>query len=160
MELETYKKIVFLFILLNCGIIYDYYTNQSPQQVSILQSFSSEPTSPVSPGYHINGYVESPSEVCMYGKDMKVMVAQGNSMLPVSRNNTYTIVEKSFTYENLSIGDIVVYRRNDSIYDGYVDHRLIWMNSTHFVARGDNNYYDDDMMPLTAIKGIVVGILY
>ncbi len=156
--MDKERVVILLFIILNAFTIYNYYlpsTQTNTIQYLPIQSINKE-----SPSYHITGIVDSPDEVTVYGKNMTIMVATGNSMLPVSRNDTYTIVEQYFTPSNLTVGDIVVYRKNTSDFDGYIDHRIVWMNDTHFIARGDNNPVDDAIQPISSIKGIVVGIIY
>lgn len=86
----------------------------------------------------------------------KPLVIMSNSMVPVYSRGDMVFVEQSRSEMDITVGDIIEYRREDRV----ITHRVVKIADTAsgpvYTAKGDNNQ-SDDPWPITRsqIKGIV-----
>ena len=83
-----------------------------------------------------------------------VKVKCTGSMRPTFSCNNTLIITKH--YKNLSIGDIVGYMKDDKI----IVHRIVDINESCIITKGDNNIYPDEPVNKTDIVFKVVGIIF
>ncbi len=101
---------------------------------------------------------ETYQEFIIYGNNISIAEGIGKSMLPSFKTNQTYILETSFNYSDIRVGDVVNYENNKGVLTG---HRITWRNETHFKAKGDNNLVEDfGIFDITQIKGIVIAALY
>jgi len=86
-------------------------------------------------------------------KNPKIYETRGESMLPFITPNSFEIVDKKFPYENLQIGDVVVFK-----YIGLnVNHILIRKTAKGWETWGINNAIkDDNVMNKSSYEGKVI----
>lgn len=63
------------------------------------------------------------------------------SMEPTIESNSTIIFDQDYSYDDLNVGDIIVYRNTDE--NIYVIHRIISKTEYGFVTQGDNNSIPD-----------------
>lgn len=63
------------------------------------------------------------------------------SMEPTIESNSTIIFDQDYSYDNLNVGDIIVYKNTDE--NIYVIHRIISKTDYGFVTQGDNNSIPD-----------------
>lgn len=86
---------------------------------------------------------------------------KGTSMLPtIHEGDRLTIFKEPFA-GTPHLNDIVTFS-SEYCYSEYgsfsIAHRIININGTQFLPKGDNNSMPDCLMPLSAIEGIVIGV--
>lgn len=109
---------------------------------------------PVPPTHYIN-IDYSNSGIVITGKNLEIRDGEGESMLPTIIGKT--IIEKNFNKNDIKVGDIIQYRKNDH----YVVHRVIWRDENNFIAKGDHNITPDlEIYPISDVVGIVVAVIY
>jgi signal peptidase I len=63
-------------------------------------------------------------------------------MVPVLDSNSIVLVEKIFIFESLKVGDIIVYKNNDSssqYFQKPIIHRITKISDNYVLTKGDNN---------------------
>lgn len=88
-------------------------------------------------------------------------VADTNSMDPTIDVRHTTVLTNHISYENLAVGDVVVY----NVGGGDIIHRIIKMETDNqgrkYTAKGDNNSYADPyILRDTHIKWLLLAIFY
>ena len=86
-----------------------------------------------------------------------------NSMDPLLDEGTTIITIKPQNYNEISVGDIIVFKSNFSEYN--IVHRIVAIandkEGNYFVTKGDNNPSEDPIkVRFEQIVAVVVGILY
>lgn len=81
-------------------------------------------------------------------------VVEGTSMEPVLQTGDVVVVIRKVKPEELSVGDIVVYRRGSSL----VIHRVVSLGPSGLVTKGDNNWAPDPPVPYEAVVGKVLSV--
>ena len=97
-----------------------------------------------------------PDQVCL------TTVADTNSMLPVIDNGDIIILTNGFNYNELAVGDIVVYEVGSS---GSIIHRIENIQESEvgrvYTCKGDNNSSKDSYQILDEhIAWLLVGVVY
>jgi len=85
------------------------------------------------------------------------------SMIPTIQPGQNVLVSNNVS--NINLGDIVIYKYDENFAAfptsyNLIIHRIIFINETHFIAMGDNNSIDDGLYPRSALKSVVVAILF
>ncbi len=91
------------------------------------------------------------------GSDSEIilMETKGYSMYPFIRDGTRIIVRKTI-FQDLSVGDIIVYNDNNKL----VCHRVVKRPKDDFLfARADTNRYTLEIVTKDAFRGKVVGLI-
>ena len=81
-------------------------------------------------------------------------VVEGTSMEPTLQTGDVVVVIRRVGPEELSVGDIVVYRRGGSL----VIHRVVSIGPSGLVTKGDNNWAPDPPVPYEAVAGKVLSV--
>lgn len=81
-------------------------------------------------------------------------VVEGTSMEPTLQTGDVVIVVRRVKLSDLSVGDIVVYRRGSSL----IIHRVVSLGPSDVVTKGDNNWAPDPPVPYEAIVGRVLSV--
>ena len=86
-----------------------------------------------------------------------IILATGNSMAPLIRNNRDSIVLTGYRGETLSVGDIIFYKRRDG---RYVLHRIVDKTSnSSFVTLGDNQTNGEEIVNPKDIIALPVSVI-
>lgn len=117
-------------------------------------------------GYDVNTFVRIYNEGeqdwnLVIRKNLTVGCGIGDSMLPTIRNGGCTLNDKNFKLSDIKPGDIIQFDSSKTKIS--VQHRVVFINGTHFITKGDNPYtnpINDDIETVDKITGLVVGILY
>lgn len=70
----------------------------------------------------------------------------GGSMFPETRSGDVAILI-SKNIDQIRVGDIVVFKQGEM----YISHRVVSINSTHVITKGDNNEEEDPPVPLSKV---------
>lgn len=85
-----------------------------------------------------------------------VYAADTGSMRPTFDDDVLIVAEP----ENLAVGDIIVYEGGEDL----IVHRIVGIEFSDgqpmYRLKGDNNFWDDGLIPESVIKWKVIGILY
>lgn len=81
-------------------------------------------------------------------------VVEGTSMEPTLQTGDVVVVIKGVKPGELSVGDIVVYRRGSSL----IIHRVVSVGHSGIVTKGDNNWAPDPPVPYEAVVGKVLSV--
>jgi signal peptidase I len=85
-----------------------------------------------------------------------IYAADTGSMKPTFDNDVLIVAPP----ENLAVGDIIVYEKGADL----IVHRITGIEYSDgkpfYRLKGDNNFWDDGLIPGTAVKWKVVGIVY
>ena len=94
----------------------------------------------------------------LFAEGKKVIIsATGNSMAPLIRNGSDSIVLAAYGGEKLSVGDIIFYKRSDG---RYVLHRIIDKTSNgSFITLGDNQTKGEETVSPKDIIALPVSVI-
>jgi signal peptidase len=81
-------------------------------------------------------------------------VIEGTSMEPTLQTGDVVVVVRGVKPGELSVGDIVVYRRGSSL----IIHRVVSLGPSGIVTKGDNNWAPDPPVPYEAVVGKVLNV--
>ncbi|MCC6046963.1 MAG: signal peptidase I [Desulfurococcaceae archaeon] len=81
-------------------------------------------------------------------------VIEGTSMEPTLQTGDVVVVVRGVKPGELSVGDIVVYRRGSSL----IIHRVVSLGPFGIVTKGDNNWAPDPPVPYEAVVGKVLNV--
>jgi signal peptidase len=81
-------------------------------------------------------------------------VVEGNSMEPTLQTGDLVIVLKRVATSDVSVGDVVVYRRGSTL----IIHRVVMIEGSTFITKGDNNWVVDPPVNSEALIGKVLEI--
>jgi signal peptidase I len=79
------------------------------------------------------------------GGQVSYVLVNGTSMLPNFHTGDLVLVRKEPAYQ---VGDVVTY--HDPLMNADIIHRIIGLQGTHFVIKGDNNSWIDAYYPISA----------
>ncbi len=156
----NYKKLsIILMIILIIGI-YNYNTSQYPSVLITQAKQKINIEEPIS----ITNLQVTQTKAVIYGKCLEIVTTTGTSMLPTSSTHQTEIVETCPIDSDILVGRIVIFS-NDYPQDYvntnpfYIQHRIIWRNTTHFQTMGDNNTIPDKPQNINTIVGVVIALI-
>ena len=86
--------------------------------------------------------------------------ADTGSMNPVLNENSNGIIIKPESAEQIKVGDIVTFEKDDKL----IVHRVVEKGEDeqgiYFITKGDGNYLDDGKIRFEQIKYVTIGIIY
>ncbi len=157
MKLLTYA-LVFVFGFLSCALfIYGMYFGKEIPSAFGMQSEAE------SPGDWINE-----KQIHVYENAIVIDVEDASlssyaltgSMKPVFDENSNGIRIKPENPEEIKLGDIISYEKDNEL----IVHRVIEKGEdsegTYFITKGDNNNVDDGKIRFSQIKYVTIGVLY
>lgn len=83
-----------------------------------------------------------------------IAVVEGSSMEPTLQTGDLVIVLRKISVNEMSVGDVVVYRRGSML----IIHRIVMIEGNTFITKGDNNWVVDPPVSSEAVIGKVLGI--
>lgn len=83
-----------------------------------------------------------------------------HSMYPTYVGGETVIIRKE-KFDNVKVGDIIIYRNYQNYNVDYVIHRVIWRDSESLICKGDNNgYIDEHPIFKCHYIGTAIGVKY
>ncbi len=83
-----------------------------------------------------------------------IAVVEGSSMEPTLQTGDLVIVLRKISVNDMSIGDVVVYRRGSTL----IIHRIVMIEGNTVITKGDNNWVVDPPVSSDAIVGKVLEV--
>lgn len=88
--------------------------------------------------------------------DEETDMGYGLSMHPTF-NTGNTLLMREYEGEEVSNGQIVCFENKE---EEFVCHRIVSVYDKVIVTKGDNNRYEDEVINITQLRYVVVGVLY
>ncbi|MEM2079897.1 MAG: signal peptidase I [Nitrososphaerota archaeon] len=79
-------------------------------------------------------------------------VVEGTSMEPTLQSGDLVIVIKRVSTKDISVGDVIVYRRSGTL----IIHRVLRVEDDTLITKGDNNWLPDPPIRFQAVIGKVL----
>lgn len=92
--------------------------------------------------------------------DMSISNVLGNSMNPIIPDGSIVITRALYDDYDFRVGDIISIPSPEGEEYSYWVHRIVEINNTHVLTRGDNNYEDDGWTRREDVLEILMGVLY
>lgn len=100
-------------------------------------------------------------EVCLSISDaMLSEYIDSSSMLPVLGKNSTGINVRPDSPDEINIGDIVSFRKNNEVFVHRVIEKSEDEKGVFFITKGDNNLFDDGKVYFKEIDSVLIGIIY